>query len=246
TQRFGVAYTSDQGATWTSRTLGPLRWGSDAPYPANAPEALLLNPFPTYQSIAVDKTTGTVYVAMQLYDEDTFRSYLYRSSDGGASFQTVPLPVPAGGCPGCHQMRPAVAVDDAGNLGVQVMLTSKELGLSREAWFLISRDGGATWLEPVQLTAAGPTQSYLDPRNWDSLATQPVANRVSQLTAHPDSYVGTKLGWEAMARGQRNDHIRWGGDYWNITTSSRGFVALFEDHSANGKHQLWSRIIKVS
>jgi hypothetical protein len=45
--------------------------------------------------------------------------------------------------------------------------------------------------------------------------------------------------------GQGNGHLRFGGDYWTITSSPDGFVALWIDNYANGVPQIWGRLLKV-
>ena len=240
TPRFGTATTRDDGATWTGTTIDQVRLEYDNP----AIDVATLNLGWTWPSIAASPVNGEVFVSVPRFSGDRYVSVLYRSNNSGRSYEEVSLPeIPSRGCGECHQMRPALVVDDSGRLGLQLMLTSNELGLDKEAWFLISPDGGDSWLQPIQLSSTGPDRSYLDPRNWAPDGARS-SDQVMDALQHPDR-IGATLGWDAIFRARRTDQIRWGGDYWGITASSKGFVALWEDHWANGKHQLWSRVIRV-
>lgn len=111
--------------------------------------------------------------------------------------------------------------------------------------FLISPDGGNSWLEPVKVSDTGVDQSWLDPRNWVPNGTGPL----NDILNRPESVAGI-VGWDTVARagagGPLGHHLRYGGDYWTVAASAKGFVALWEDNAENGKHQLWARIIRVA
>jgi hypothetical protein len=240
--RFGTVTTLDQGATWINGA-GIDYWFRSGGVTAPAP----LSPFSTWPSIAASPVSGDVFVTLQTKDpmSGLQRTHLWRSSDRGAVYLELPLPaVPSTDCAPCHQMRPAVTVDSQGRLGLQYVLTD-ERGLRKEVWFLISPDGGTSWLDPVQVARTDVDQSWLDPRNLIPAGLEARLNEAAYMAAHPEE-AGTVYGWQAAARVQRNDHVKWGGDYWSITASGEGFVALWEDNAANGVHQLWSRIIRVT
>lgn len=235
-QRYGTATTSDGGNSWRSTPIGDdLRYAETVGRGA---------PPGAWPSITFNPRTGEVFVAVQAWTGERYEARLHRSRDAGLSYQEVALPALASvTCDGCHQMRPAATVDRAGRLGIQVMLTS-DFGLTKEAWLLVSPDQGGTWLEPVQVSGTGPDKWWGDPRNWvpnDAAVIDDIARR-------PQNAVGV-VGWQGVARagaaGVAGHHVNYGGDYWNITASAKGFVAFWEDNAENGKHQLWARVIRV-
>lgn len=236
-ERYGTATTTDGGNSWRSTPIGDDLRYAETIVRAAPPKA--------WPSITFDPRTGEVFVTAQSWTGERYEAKLYRSGDAGVSYENVALPeITSNTCDGCHEMRPAAVVDRAGRLGIQVMLTSDH-GLTKEPWFLVSPDRGATWLEPVQVSGTGPDKWWGDPRNW----VPNDAEVVNAILDRPHNAAGV-VGWQGVARagaaGPAGHHVNYGGDYWSIAASAKGFVAFWEDNAQNGKHQLWARIIRVT
>jgi hypothetical protein len=239
-----VERTTDGGETWTHAVAGQFhippgyndqnRWVNQDPWTA-------------LPNLAHDPVTDDLYVVYQSWDEgyDGYRLHLMRSTDQGVTFNETAVPdfsSPLCSDP-CHVTHPAVAIDAQGRLGMTVQLT-KEGGVLKVVQFSASSDYGATWLPPFELSATDGTQSWQNPNAFRPLPAngQAIADGLASdpATAH-NIAVGLAL-TSAVSELQ----MRWNGEYWGLAATPKGFVAMWIDHSNDGRPQLYSRLLGVA
>lgn len=239
-----VARTLDQGATWSRTAVGPFR----IPPGYNDQERWVdQRPWTALPNLAHDPATGDLWVTFQSWDESYggYRLHLYRSTDHGLTFAETAVPAFASpACPDpCHVTHPAVAFDRAGRVGVLVQLTKDE-GILKVVQFSASADHGATWAAPVALSRTDGLDSWRNPQAFTPLPGdgQAVAEGVA---ADPASAHNAAAGL-ALSSAVAELQMRWNGEYWGLAASSRGFVAMWIDHSGGGRPQLWSQLVQAS
>lgn len=239
-----VARTSDRGATWNRTTAGPFdippgyndqnRWADQRPWTA-------------LPNLAHDPLTDDLWIAHQSWDEGYggYRLHLLRSTDHGLSFaETAVPPFASPACPDpCHVTHPAVAFDLAGNVGLLAQLTKDE-GIVKVVQLSASPDHGATWAAPVELSHTDGMDSWRNPQAFQPLpaSSQAIAEGLASdpATAHN---VAAGL---ALSTAVSELQMRWNGEYWGVAASSKGFVAMWIDHSGGGRPQLWSQLVQAS
>lgn len=250
----GVVASRDGGDTWEA----PVAAGVRAPYDypecavepiANfCPQVVATRPYPNFQSFAVSPTSGNIFIAYNDYDEeaDRQRMVLWRSADGGRSFQEVKIALPDEHvCDACNPVNPTVTVDRKGRLGLQWTLMGEWTWDPKQFWFNASLDEGESWLHPILLDETmGYAQSRHDPRNHKPNANpEGVLGWIERLLATGDAQT---LALTASAgptfSGARGD----GQDYFGITSSARGFLPMWPAHDADsGLLQLWTRTVPL-
>ncbi|MEA3136453.1 MAG: repeat-like domain [Thermoplasmata archaeon] len=238
-----VGHSSDKGVSWTAAEFGAFqippgyndqnRWVRQEPWTA----------VPT---MAHDPVSDEVWVTYQSWDEGYggYLTHIWRSTDHGASFAETAVPAfasPACSDP-CHVTHPALAFDLDGRVGLIAQLTKDE-GIVKVVQFSASDDHGATWLAPFELSSTDGTDSWRNPNafapgmgNAQAIATGVAAD---PRTAHN---VALGLG---LSTAVSELQMRWNGEYWGLAATSKGFVAMWIDHSNDGRPQLYSRLLKV-
>lgn len=244
--RFGTVATLDGGATWERATaVDELRY-PEGIADRTARKYHALDPVLTWPILAVSPVSDALFVSITMQEspgEGPFIAELYRSVDAGATYQRLSVPSLASlACAGCEPSRALVAVDDAGRVGVEVVMATRDGGLTRETWLLVSEDEGDTWLAPLRLSQTGPDRSWLDARTWQPADVSPYEREATWMVEHP-SQAAAVASYEAV-RYDRQDHLRWGGDYWGFVGADNGFVAFWIDHY-NGYPQLWTRAVAI-
>jgi hypothetical protein len=242
-----IMRSTDGGVSWTEAAAGKFfippgyndqnRWANQDPWTA-------------LPNLAHDPVSDDLYIVWQSWDTeyDGYRIHLWRSTDHGVTF--APTAVPDFASPTCadpcHVTHPAVAFDQEGRLGMIVQLT-REGGHLKEVYFSASADEGATWTKPFELNKAdgmGPTaQGWSNPNAFAPLpgnAQAIAAGLASDPTTAHNIAVGLAL-TSAVSELQ----MRWNGEYWGLSATSKGFVAMWIDHSNDGRPQLYSRLLAV-
>lgn len=243
----GVVASYDDGETWTDFVdIGMQQYRPEG----DRPDTLGIGPREEVpgvgrSSLAADPLEGDVWFAAVTWNEDLQRydPQLFRSIDRGATWPEFQLPAFAR-CTGCWIGYPVLAHDAAGRLAMQYVAVTPD-GDHKEVYMTVTVDDGQTWSAPYLVagwTFDQEAYTYAKdiPRNQAG-----VMNGTRYLAAHP---------WEAPSQAstplrglQRDDHVRWGGDYWGITTTSDGFLAVWLQHDASGAHELWTqRLVLVT
>jgi len=237
---FRVWVSSDRGVTWNPTVVGPFvippgyndqnRWVDQRPWT-------------TMPDMTLRASDGHLFAVAQSWDEtqESYRIHLHRSADGAATFQAVPTPTfESSTCPDCHVTKPTVTVDAAGRLGLQVQLTV-DGATRKEVWFAASADDGATWTQPVLLSATDVPSFWAHPMDLTPQPSSLVAT-ATYLAENPTDAHGVAVG-VGLSTLVSELQLRWNGEYWQITSSPHGFVALYIEHSADGIPELWSRVV---
>ncbi|MGH2829442.1 MAG: hypothetical protein ACRDJM_03055 [Actinomycetota bacterium] len=241
----GTVTSYDGGDTWQERTIigqYHLRPGIveyDLPqgrfgvfYPLGAQ--------PNFPAIAVSPANGHLFFLYSTWEGERYTTKVWRSTDRGESFQPVSLLAPwSTTCSACSDLQATMTVDEAGNLGYQVVLAD-EMSLHREVWFTVSQDEGATWLAPIELASSEATESWLSLGHYVTGANQ--LNGLTGTTVEDAENDALGAAVPTIFMLQRRD----GGDYWNITTVPGGFLAMWIDHTDTGIPQIWSRLVTLS
>lgn len=234
---YGTVASYNDGRTWKRARVADSDYfgGSTAHLFFGAPPT---EPSPSVSSLTVSPTTGTVFTSMGHYNSDTglWEPRLHKSTDRGRAYAEVKLPTIESACTPCHVARPFVTVDAAGRLAVEVLVASLDGGLNREVWLLVSPDEGKTWLEPFRVAATDRAVSWANPLTW--------VPHSPYLVEHPDDPNGGITDLSSKDPRSADRHLRWGGDYWDLTGVPDGFLAMWVDHY-NGYPQIWARIVKV-
>lgn len=238
-----LARTRDHAETWAITAIGDFdippgysdqnRWVDQRPWTA-------------LPVLAHDPLTDDLYVAYQTWDTQAggYRLHIWRSSDGGVTFAETAVPdFKADNCPApCHVTHPGLAVDLQGRLGIVVQLTRDE-GVVKVVQFSASADRGASWATPLELSSTDGTDSWRNPNAFTPLPgnAQAIAAGLSQdpATAH-NVAVGI-----ALTSAVQELQMRWNGEYWGMAATTQGFVAMWIDHSNDGRPQLYSRLLAV-
>lgn len=243
----GVVHTKDQGRTWEYAAAGQFhippgyndqnRWARQEPWTA----------LPT---LAYDPVADSVWVSYQSWDTEYggYKLHLWRSTDNGVTFTQTAVPdftSPTCADP-CHVTHPALAFDANGTVGLIVQLT-RDGGHLKEVYFSASDDNGATWLPPFELSKTdgmGPgSQAWTNPNAFQPLAEN-AGNIATGTEPSPGGVKATAAGI-ALTTAVSELQIRWNGEYWGLAASSKGFVAMWIDHSNDGRPQLYSRLLSV-
>lgn len=242
-----VMRTTDGGIGWTHGVAGQFfippgfndqnRWVNQDPWTA-------------LPNLAHDAVTDDLYVVYQSWDleYDGYRTHLWRSTDHGVTFNETAVPdFSSETCADpCHVTHPAVAVDPQGRLGMTVQLT-KEGGHLKEVYFSASDDHGATWLPAFELSKTdgmGPTaQGWSNPNAFRPLPENAAAIAMG-LAENPDTGHNVAVGL-ALSTAVSELQVRWNGEYWGLAATSKGFVAMWIDHTNDGRPQLYSRLLAV-
>jgi hypothetical protein len=158
--RFDLYGTDDGGANW--RQL--LRTDPDHPLGRGVPTRLWVSFADALHGwLGAAQTDGSTSV--------------YRSADGGQSWQATPLPPPPGGWPHgvALPVRVQVSTDGGGQLAVASLPAPATASSSAGWWVWSTSDAGVTWREPVAPPAASPSvlPSLTDGRTaWSGAAGQ--------------------------------------------------------------------------
>lgn len=242
-----VQRTKDSGATWEHGAAGDF----DIPPGYNDQNRWARQePWTTLPTLAHDPVTDAVWFAYQTWETEAggYRIHLWRSTDGGVTFNETAVPdftSPTCSEP-CHVTHPALAFDLDGTTGLIVQLT-QDGGHLKEVYFSASDDKGATWLPPFELSKTdgmGPgSQAWTNPN-----AFQPLPENAQAIATGTEPSPG---GAKATAAGiglttaVSELQIRWNGEYWGLAATTKGFVAMWIDHSNDGRPQLYSRLLAV-
>jgi len=238
-----VARTGDHATTWGRAVLGEFhippgyndqnRWVDQRPWTALP---VLLH----------DPVSDDLYVSAQSWDATYggYRLHVWRSTDHGVTFAETPVPIFASpACPDpCHVTHPGLAVDPQGRIGLVVQLT-KDQGIVKVVQFSASSDHGATWLTPFELSSTDGTDSWRNP-NAFAPAPENGMGIAQGLAANPPTAHNVAAGL-ALSTAVSELQMRWNGEYWGMAASSKGFVAMWIDHSDDGRPELYSRVLTV-
>jgi hypothetical protein len=196
--------------------------------------------------MAHDPVTDEIWVTFQSWNPDYggYRLHIYRSVDHGVTFMETAVPEfadPACSDP-CHVTHPSLAFDLQGRVGMTVQLTKDE-GILKVVQFSASADHGETWLEPVRLSFTDGLQSWRNPNAFtphpDNAQTIAMGLAQDPATAH-NIAVGI-----ALTSAVQELQMRWNGEYWGTAATSKGFVAMWIDHSNDGRPHLYAQVLKV-
>lgn len=247
----GVVASHDEGRNWTGPGVaGPIRFhdGSDRPEcQVNLPGGAcpFLRYMPSMQSLAVDPTSGDLFLAWNNFSEGQYEVQVKRSTDGGRSWEPLsvgPLEAQVKACGSCNFSRPHVHVDDRGRLGLLWVVSGDHDLEPKEFWFTMSLDGGETWL-PAKLLGRDDMSSLAYPRHYvphvDPRMAESFVEAVTSSSS-PEELVDS-LGGPAGQAFVSTVHMGGGGDYWDMTSSPDGFQPLWIDHHGSGKAQIWTR-----
>lgn len=240
-----VQRTSDRGETWNETAFG--RWQIPPGY-NDQNRWVDQRPWTALPDLGHDPVSDDLYVAHQTWDESYggYRLYLHRSTDQGASFQELEAPsFPSDVCTDpCHITHPAVGFDLDGRVGLTVQLT-QDGGHLKEVWFTASHDHGQTWAEPVLLSRTDGIgqEGWTNPGAFTPQPDNAVA--IAQGTAGDPTTAHNVAAGVALTTAVQELQMRWNGEYWGLTASSQGFVAMWIQHNGDGKPELWSQHIRV-
>ena len=172
-----------------------------------------LQPASHLPTVAADQRSGAVYAASSMRT-DRWTVRFWRSLDGGRSFHRSAAPKPKSTlCRTADEMNPTLDVAPGGTVGMVFTCKSDlKTELMREVWFATSTNHGRSWLPPVLLSRQQAPNTNTNPE--------------AQM---PNPYAGT-FRYDAA------------GDYWGLTTTRSGFLAMWIDYR-NGFPQLWARRI---
>jgi hypothetical protein len=238
-----VMRSTDGGVSWTEAVAGQFhippgyndqnRWVNQDPWTA-------------LPNLAHDPVSDDLYVVYQSWDTeyDGYKIHLWRSTDQGVTFTETS--VPAFGSPACtdpcHVTHPSVAFDLQGRLGMTVQLT-KEGGVLKVVQFSASSDNGTTWLPPLELSHADGMQSWQNPNAFRPLPEN--AQAIARgLAADPTTGNNVAIGI-ALTSAVQELQMRWNGEYWGLAATSKGFVAMWIDHTNDGRPQLYSQLLAI-
>lgn len=242
-----VQHTRDGGLTWEHGVAGQFhippgfndqnRWVEQRPWT-------------TLPTLSYDAVDDAVWVSYQSWDtgHGGYLLHLWRSVDGGATFTETAVPdFTSPTCAAvCHVTHPALAFDDQGRAGLVVQLT-RDGGHLKEVWFSASDDDGATWLAPFQLSrtdGVGPgSQAWTNPNAFTPLPGSAAAIATG-TDPSPGGVKSTVAGY-ALTTAVSELQIRWNGEYWGLAATPRGFVAMWIDHTNDGRPQLYSQVLAV-
>lgn len=243
-----VMRSTDGGMSWTEAVAGQFhippgfndqnRWVNQDPWTA-------------LPNLAHDPVSDDLYVVYQSWDteDDGYKVHLWRSTDHGVTFTEAAVPdftSPTCADP-CHVTHPSIAFDLDGRVGMTVQLT-REGGHLKEVFFAASADHGATWTEPFELSRTdgmGPAaQGWSNPNAFTPLPGNAQAIAAG-LAADPATAHNVAVGL-ALSSAVSELQMRWNGEYWGLAATSKGFVAMWIDHSADGRPQLYSRLLQVA
>ncbi|HUR26023.1 MAG TPA: sialidase family protein [Candidatus Thermoplasmatota archaeon] len=239
-----LARTTDHATSWSVTSIAEFnippgyndqnRWVDQRPWTA-------------LPVLAHDPVTDDLYVSAQSWDTGYggYRLHVWRSTDGGVTFSETAVPdFTAEACPDpCHVTHPGLAVDLQGRLGIVVQLTKDE-GIVKVVQSSASGDHGATWLPPLELSSTDGTDSWRNP-NAFAPRTDNAAAIARGLAANPPTAHNVAAGL-ALSTAVSELQMRWNGEYWGMAATPQGFVAMWIDHSNNGRPQLYSRVLTVA
>lgn len=239
-----IQRTSDGGQSWNASKAGDFR----IPPGYNDQNRWVdQRPWTALPNLAHDAVHDDLYVVYQSWDEGYggYRLHLWRSVDG-RNYTEVAVPdFSSPTCPDpCHVTHPTVGFDLEGRMGITVQLT-QDGGHAKEVWFSASGDHGATWIEPLQLsrTAEMGRDGWSNPGAFAPKPQNAVA--IAQgLAADPATAHNVAAG-VALSTAVSELQMRWNGEYWGLTASTEGFVAMWIEHNDDGRPQLWSRLIQL-
>lgn len=240
----GTVTSFDGGDTWQTRTIVGQYSLRPGIVEYDTPQGRIgvmypLGPQPNFPTITVSPVNGHLFMSFATWTGEQYTTKVFRSTDRGASYSPVSLLAPwSGTCAECHDLQAALTVDDAGNLGLQIVLAD-ELSLHREVWFTASQDEGASWLAPVELGSSEANESWLSLGHYVTGASQ-----LNGLAATTPEDAGSD-GFGAVAPTVFMTQRRDGGDYWNITSVPDGFLCMWIDHTDMGIPQIWSRLVRI-
>ena len=240
-----IQRTSDGGASWNETAFG--RWQIPPGY-NDQNRWVEQRPWTALPDLGHDPVTDDLYVVHQAWDEayGGYRLYAYRSTDHGASYEAIPVPeFPSQSCTDpCHVTHPAVGFDLEGRVGLTVQLT-QDGGHLKEVWFTASSDQGQSWAEPVLLSRTdGIAQDGWS--NPGAFTPQPDnAEAIAAGVADDPTTAHNVAAGIALTTAVQELQMRWNGEYWGLTASSHGFVAMWVEHGGDGKPQLWSQVVAV-
>jgi len=240
----GTVSSFDGGDTWQHRSVVGqyiIRPGVEQDTPQGRYGVFYpVGPQHNFPALAVSPVNGHLFMSYATWVEDRYTTKLFRSTDRGATYSPVALPAPwSPTCTDCSDLQAALTVDDAGNLGMQIVLAD-ELSLQREVWFMASLDEGDTWLAPLQIASSGADASWLGPGHY---AGEPnLLNGLPATTPDDAASDGFGVAAPSIFKTQRRD----GGDYWNIISVPEGFLCMWIDHTDGGIQQIWSRLVTIS
>lgn len=237
----GVLTTRDGGATWDPPALVAA-----SERPANNAFADIAvrsatGPIGSFQQVAASPVSDTLLFVVPTWDVELlgWTYALARSSDGGVTWEALAPPLFASPtCPGCHVVHPMLAADAAGRFALELTL-SEDRGLVRETYLFVSDDAGATWTGPLQVARTQVPETALGPGTWSGHAGAFVTD-LERAGPLDEGYP-----WVLVLRGQRVDHLRWGGDYWTFAATEEGFLVFWIDH-LDGRPQLWTRLVGLT
>lgn len=237
-----VARTSDGGESWNMTEVGPFiippgyndqnRWVDQRPWT-------------TLPSMAYHDRTDSLFVVQQSWNTTTslYEIHLYRSADRGVSFQELAVPAFASPtCGPCHVTKPSIAFDLEGRLGLLVQLTN-DGGHTKEVWFSASGDEGLTWVPSFVLSKTAPPDEWMNARAFTPSTSAPTGFAAGVAENPTDA--GPMAVGLALTTAVQELQMRWNGEYWGIEASTRGFVAPWIDHSADGAPQLYARLLRA-
>lgn len=242
-----VQRTQDGGATWTHAVAGQFHI---PPGYSDQNRWVRQEPWTALPTLAHDPVDDAVWVSYQSWDTayGGYRLHLWRSTDGGATFTETGVPdfsSPTCADP-CHVTHPALAFDAQGRAGLVVQLT-RDGGHLKEVYASASDDDGATWVEPLQLSRTegmGPgSQAWTNPNAFTPLQ-QNAGAIVAGTEPSPGGVKATAAGL-ALTTAVSELQIRWNGEYWGMAATPQGFVAMWIDHTNDGRPQLYSRLLAV-
>lgn len=233
---FGALASVDRGLTWT--VFSPAGLGNPVPSDPPFPQAAA-------PSLAVSPVTGHVFEAAQQYQQTNAAGnhaamLLFRSIDDGAHFGSLSLPaIPSSACAGCNQVHPTLTLLDDGRLALELVL-SDDQSIHREVWLIVSADEGSTWAAPLLLGSTDITDSYLLPSSSTPSAVNlamGLGGSIANPAGAPSSLVGAAsvVIWPYFHRD--------GGEYYGISSTPQGIVAMWVDHYNAGVSQVWSRLV---
>jgi hypothetical protein len=247
TRVVGTATSLDGGASWRAPTTvaaHPYSSEPTEPDPQSVGATTFTTPTDTWPSLAVSPVSGAVFLADGRDDLETGTSgiKLRVSGDDGATYALATLPAVPTTLSDVTFTRPTVTVDAQGVLGLQMVANGGPAYTEREVWFLASPDDGATWLAPVLVASTDTAHSHVDPRAH-APNTNSAASQAAYSIAHPE-YPDTTF-FIAAVWLANSGQLEWGGDYWGLTSTPGGFVALWEDFAEGGENRLYSRVVSV-
>lgn len=238
-----LARTTDHAATWETTSISEFnippgyndqnRWVDQRPWTA-------------LPVLAHDPLTDDLYVSYQTWHTDYggYRLHIWRSTDGGVTFTETAVPdFKADNCPDpCHVTHPGLAIDLDGRLGIVVQLTKDE-GIVKVVQASVSTDQGATWVTPLELSSTDGMDSWRNPNAFTPLPEN--AQAIAMGSAQDPATAHNVAAGLALSTAVSELQMRWNGEYWGMAATPQGFVAMWIDHSNDGRPQLYSRLLAV-